>query len=636
MKPVIASFHLVVAAGFWLAGLFYLTYPAWQEFAGAGPGLGSGHPVPLAASFLFVPLGAALLLASPWLTRAVCELDLLLVRGFLGDSSDQVALAARVKSLEAARARVKSLEETRAQAVDDSAAPLRRIERDLHDGAQARLVALAMSLAWRRRSSGRPRRRDPAGRGALSRPRTRTPRRRSLTCAISLAASTRPCSTTVSTRRSATLVARSPVPVRAAARGLQDRPSPAIETIAYFCTAELLANVAKHSGARHVSVAVPAASALVLRVEDDGTGGAVVGGRGGSGLSGLADRVATVDGTLSLVSPAGGPTHDDSRSRPRRGQRPDAHRHRRGRRRAARRARAAPRDAGRAGRRGRRGRRGIGRCGRGARTGRRVVDIRLPPTHTDEGLQAAIALAANAPGQPVMVFSQYVETALRAAAARGGPRAGRGYLLKDRVADVSDFVEARGASPRAVPCSTRRWSPSFGASRHMAPLARSPPARRDVLALMAEGRTNAGIAVRAGVTEPAHREAHQRASSSSSTCRPPTTATAGCSRCWPTWGRDRGRSFPAEAACERAPSRREGRQETRRADEPAQSPPTPTGTMLVPMRSSWPGPQRHGAARAHLLSNARRPPAHAYLLLRRGRPRACRGIAVCCCHCLLK
>ena len=94
MKPVIASFHLVVAAGFWLAGLFYLTYPAWQEFAGAGPGLGSGHPVPLAASFLFVPLGAALLLASPWLTRAVCELDLLLVRGFLGDSSDPVALAA--------------------------------------------------------------------------------------------------------------------------------------------------------------------------------------------------------------------------------------------------------------------------------------------------------------------------------------------------------------------------------------------------------------------------------------------------------------------------------------------------------------------------------------------------------------
>jgi signal transduction histidine kinase len=88
---------------------------------------------------------------------------------------------------------------------------------------------------------------------------------------------------------------------------LPERPSAAIETIAYFCATELLANVTKHSGARQATLeAVHAPGSLRLRVSDDGTGGARVEAQGG--LAGLADRVKTTDGRLQLSSPPGGPT----------------------------------------------------------------------------------------------------------------------------------------------------------------------------------------------------------------------------------------------------------------------------------------------------------------------------------------
>lgn len=306
MKPVIASVHLVVAAGFWLAGLFYLTYPAWQEFAGAGPGLGSGHPVPLAASFLFVPLGAALLLASPWLTRAVCELDLLLVRGFLGDSSDQVALAARVKSLEAARARVKSLEAARAHVVDDSAARLRSIERDLHDGAQAQLVALAMKLGLAKEKLEDPAPPDFSRVAQL----VDDAHRNAIEAIAELRTLAKGIHPSVLDNglpdALATLAARSAVPVELVV-DIQERPSAAIETIAYFSAAELLANVAKHSGARRATLeAVHVPGLLRIRVTDDGHGGASA--VPGGGLRGLAERIRTVDGSIDIDSPSGGPT----------------------------------------------------------------------------------------------------------------------------------------------------------------------------------------------------------------------------------------------------------------------------------------------------------------------------------------
>jgi signal transduction histidine kinase len=296
MKPVIASFHLVVAAGFWLAGLFYLTYPAWQEWAGAGPGLGSGHPVPLAASFLFLPLGAALLLASPWLTRGVCELDLLLIRGFLGPSSDPAALAERVKNLEASRAHV----------VDDSAARLRSIERDLHDGAQAQLVALAMKLGLAKEKledtapadlSRVAQLVDDAHRNAIE----AIAELRTLAKGIhpSVLDNGLPDALT-------TLAARSAVPVELVV-DIEERPSAAIETIAYFSAAELLANVAKHSGARRATLeAVHVPGLLRIRVTDDGHGGASA--VPGGGLRGLAERIRTVDGSIDIDSPPGGPT----------------------------------------------------------------------------------------------------------------------------------------------------------------------------------------------------------------------------------------------------------------------------------------------------------------------------------------
>jgi signal transduction histidine kinase len=103
-----------------------------------------------------------------------------------------------------------------------------------------------------------------------------------------------------------TLAARSDVPVEVTV-DLPERQSDAIETIAYFCTAELLTNVAKHSGARHATLeAVHTPGLLRLQVGDDGAGGARVGTRGG--LAGLAERIATVDGRLDVSSPPGGPT----------------------------------------------------------------------------------------------------------------------------------------------------------------------------------------------------------------------------------------------------------------------------------------------------------------------------------------
>jgi signal transduction histidine kinase len=109
----------------------------------------------------------------------------------------------------------------------------------------------------------------------------------------------------------ATLVERSAVPatLHADVPNPPDRPAPAIETIAYFTVAELLANVARHSGAAEARVEVtsaPGSGTLVVRVADDGRGGARP--RPGSGLTGLRERVEAVDGRLDVSSPQGGPT----------------------------------------------------------------------------------------------------------------------------------------------------------------------------------------------------------------------------------------------------------------------------------------------------------------------------------------
>jgi signal transduction histidine kinase len=211
--------------------------------------------------------------------------------------------------------RVRELEQSRAHVVDDSAARLRRIERDLHDGAQAQMVAVAMKLGLAREKLG----------GTISGTSFAGTAQADLERVLELVdAAHRGAKNAITELRDlargihppvldhglgaalATLAARSEVPVELVV-DLPERPSAAIETIAYFCAAELLTNVAKHSGARHATLeAVHVPGLLRMRVSDDGRGAASLEERGG--LAGLADRVRTVDGRLQISSPPGGPT----------------------------------------------------------------------------------------------------------------------------------------------------------------------------------------------------------------------------------------------------------------------------------------------------------------------------------------
>lgn len=123
-----------------------------------------------------------------------------------------------------------------------------------------------------------------------------------------------------------------------------------------------------------------------------------------------------------------------------------------------------------------------------------IVDIRMPPTHTDEGLRAAISLRAELPGCAILLFSQYVETkyAAELLADRAG---GVGYLLKDRVAEVSDFLDAlRRVSEGETVLDPEVVSRLFASSRKTGVLDGLTPREREVLGLMAEGRSNAAIA----------------------------------------------------------------------------------------------------------------------------------------------
>jgi signal transduction histidine kinase len=206
--------------------------------------------------------------------------------------------------------RVRELERSRARVVDDSAARLRQIERDLHDGAQAQMVAVAMKLGLAtKKLRGLT---DGTGQTDLERvlelvAAAHRGAKEAITELRDLARGIHPPVLDQGLGTAlATLAARSEVPVELAI-DLPERPSAAIETIAYFCAAELLANVAKHSGARHATLEVShVPGSLRLRVSDDGCGGARVEASGG--LAGLAERVRTVDGKLQISSPPGGPT----------------------------------------------------------------------------------------------------------------------------------------------------------------------------------------------------------------------------------------------------------------------------------------------------------------------------------------
>jgi len=187
--------------------------------------------------------------------------------------------------------------------VDTAAADLRRIERDLHDGAQARLVALAMDLGLAKEKLLE----DPEAAAQMvgeahGEVKIALQELRDLARGIHPAILTdRGLDAALSS-----VASRCTVPV-AVTVDLPARPAEAIEGIAYFTVSELLQNVSKHSGARHASVDLwRTDDRLMIQVRDDGRGGADA--SNGSGLAGLAERLGSVDGLFVVSSPAGGPT----------------------------------------------------------------------------------------------------------------------------------------------------------------------------------------------------------------------------------------------------------------------------------------------------------------------------------------
>jgi signal transduction histidine kinase len=198
--------------------------------------------------------------------------------------------------------RIERLEASRAGAVDVQESELRRIERDLHDGAQARLVALGMSLGRAEQALET----DPEAVRALL-VEARHGAGEALEELRDLARGIRPPILTDRGLEPAisALTARTPLPVTLSV-AVPRRPPPAVETAAYFTVAEALANVIKHARAEHVAVRIESRNGvLVAEVVDDGTGGADPSGRG---LTGLRQRAEALDGTLQVTSPGGGPT----------------------------------------------------------------------------------------------------------------------------------------------------------------------------------------------------------------------------------------------------------------------------------------------------------------------------------------
>ena len=197
--------------------------------------------------------------------------------------------------------RIETLESTRAGAVDAQETELRRIERDLHDGAQARLVALGMSLGMAEQKLA-----DDPGRVGELLAEARLGAEQALRELRDLARGIHP---PVLADRGleaalASLANSTPMKVTLSV-DLDERPTPAVETAAYFVVAEALANAGKHAQAKRLDVRVVRTTDLVdVRVEDDGVGGA---DPEGSGLRGLRRRVEALDGTLSVISPRGGP-----------------------------------------------------------------------------------------------------------------------------------------------------------------------------------------------------------------------------------------------------------------------------------------------------------------------------------------
>jgi signal transduction histidine kinase len=275
----------------WSLGLTLAALPFYNvDLPGGGARIG-GFLVHNSGTTYASALGLVLLVAAPQVTKGMAALDAGFARALLGPPAD---LAARVAELE----------ETRDRVVDAAEAERRRIERDLHDGAQQRLVALAMELGRAKAKFS-----DDVDAAAELVDRAHTEAKAALTELRDLVRGVHPPVLTDRGLDAALsgLAARCPVPVDVKVE-VPVRPRPAVEAVAYFLVAEALTNVAKHSRATAARVVVEGfgyPGTLNVMVSDDGIGGA---DPHGAGLSGLADRVAGVDGRLTVESPSGGPT----------------------------------------------------------------------------------------------------------------------------------------------------------------------------------------------------------------------------------------------------------------------------------------------------------------------------------------
>jgi signal transduction histidine kinase len=290
------------AIGFlpWCFGVTFALYPVVAKVISpapdAGPrGRGLSYGYQLGHFYLDSwPLGLAVcsagvlvLAAAPWLTHAVLGLDRWLLPRLLGPAESSL--------------RIRELEETRLHAVNEAAATLRRVERDLHDGPQAQLVALGMRLG---RAESRLGRADVT----QARELVRASRDDVKTIIAGLRELVRgihpPALDTGLEPALATLAARAPIPATVRVE-LPGRLSAAVETMVYFAVAELLANAGRHGQATACSIGIANdGDTLRLTVSDDGIGGA----SSDSGLRGLAERVRTLEGSLAINSPPGGPT----------------------------------------------------------------------------------------------------------------------------------------------------------------------------------------------------------------------------------------------------------------------------------------------------------------------------------------
>jgi signal transduction histidine kinase len=283
LLPALGLAGFTLAVSLWGAALGLVFLPAWYWAVGdTGVDLGAVNVNTLDEAWIGIPVGLVLLTFTVPLTRL---------------AGIGLARLGRVLLAPSERRRVVELERTRAGAVDSQAAELQRIERDLHDGAQARLVALAMDLGMAQEKLDS----DPAGARALV-AEAHSEAKRAL---VELRDLSRGIYPAILTDRGigpalSSIAAGNPVEVRLDVE-LDGRLPAAVEAAAYFVAVEALTNVAKHSGAEHCRVhVVHRGDRLRLDITDDGAGGA---DPTGAGLTGLRQRVEALDGTL-VIEPA--------------------------------------------------------------------------------------------------------------------------------------------------------------------------------------------------------------------------------------------------------------------------------------------------------------------------------------------